>query len=137
MVDPLTITSTILSVAKALFGLRSQLREAHRERRDRIAVYFETVSRTLAEVSATLREGQVPHGKCAEMATYARQLADTIGDEIGQDDVARLASDLEQAHEVEMLFAFNALPDRDDRLSKLDEASGVFMALAVSLRAAP
>ncbi len=100
--------------------------------------YFEEISKCLAEVASKLRAGEVPHGKCAELGTYAARLPVTIGDEIGDAEAQQLARDLDSAHEVELLlFELGQSPDRDAQLAKLDEASGIFTALATSLRAAP
>jgi hypothetical protein len=71
------------------------------------------------------------------LGTYAARLPVTIGDEIGDAEAQQLARDLDSAHEVELLlFELGQSPDRDAQLAKLDEASGIFTALATSLRAA-
>ena len=128
---------TILNVAGRLWELRKALMRARRERRDRIATYFERISKCLGEVSAELKANQVPHGKCAELQTYARMLPDTIGDQIMKAEAHQLAQDLESAHEVELLlYQLGSSPDRDEELAKLDQAAGVFMALANTIKAA-
>ena len=133
----ITAIDTILSVAGRLFALKGALSRARRDRRDRIAEYFEQVSRCLTEVSGTLKKGEVPHGKCAEMQVYATQLADTISDQVNKDEAKRLGEQLESAHEVErLLYLLDSSPDRDSELAKLDEAAGKFQGLATSIRAA-
>ena len=129
---------TILSVAKTLFGFKDVLDKSHRDRKDRIASYFESISKCLAEISSKLKANKVPHGRCAEMKFYASQLPNTVGDVIGKAEAQRLAKDLESAHEVELLLSkLYQSPDRASQLAKLDEASGIFQALANSIRAEP
>jgi len=126
----------ILSVADKLFSLRGEFRKAHREKRDRIADLFEKISKCIADVSTELKADKEPYGKCAEMLTYANMLEDTVKDEIGEEKAEQLAQDLIDAHEVEALWIqLHNAPDRDNQLAKLDQASGVFIAIANLLRA--
>lgn len=127
---------TILSVAKALFDFKGEFDKSRRDRKDRIAQYFEEISKCLAEISSELKAHKYPYGKCAEMRTYADRLPRTVGDIIGKNEAQRLAKDLESAHEVELLFnQLEGSPNRRRDLAKLEEASGIFKALANSLRA--
>jgi hypothetical protein len=131
------IIEKLLSIAKTLLGFKDELEKSRRERRDRIATYFEAISMCLSEVADKLRAGDVPHGRCAELGTYAAQLPATIGDEIGDAEAQRLAQQLDSAHEVELLLnQLGQSTDRDAQMAKLDEASGIFKALAASIRAA-
>ena|ERR1051325_3662560 len=127
----------IVNIARTLFGLKGDLEKARRDRRDRIADYFDAISRTVAEVAASLRQREVPHGKCAEMRTYADQLVETVGDEIGQQKAEPLAEQLKDAHEVELLLSeVYGATDAEEKLAQLEEASGLFKATATSIRAA-
>ena len=111
--------------------------KARRERRKEIGAYFEQISVCLGEVSSQLKANQVPHGKCAELQTYAQKLPGTIGDHIKETEAQKLAQDLESAHEVELLLSqLESSGDRDAELAKLDRAAGMFMALANTIRAA-
>lgn len=132
----MVIIDTILSVAKALLGFTESFKKARRERKDRIANYFEEVSKCLEEVSKELKADRYPHGKCAEMGIYADRLTNTVGHVIGKVEAKKLAKNLKKVHEVEKLFSelYNS-PNKTRELTKLDEASGIFRALAVSLRA--
>ena len=126
----------ILFVAQTLFSFRGEFRKARHEKRDRIADLFEKISKCIADVSTELKADEIPHGKCAEMLTYANMLSDTVKDEIGEEKAEQLAQDLIEAHEVEALWGpLHNAPDRDNQLAKLDQASGVFIALANLLRA--
>jgi hypothetical protein len=95
----------ILSVAKALWGYRDLFDEARREKRDRIASYFEQISRCLAETSAMLKDNQYPHGACGEMLGYADMLPETVGGIIGKEKAQDLANQLRSMHELEVVFS--------------------------------
>ena len=132
------IIEAILLVARELFGLRVNLENAKRERRERIAQYLETIATTLSEVATELRLGRVPHGKCAEMGGHADLLHETIGNAIDTERVRELASVLKGAHEVEQIYyELDNARGSDTEIAKLDEAAGLFRALAASVKAAP
>ena len=128
----------ILSVAERLWGLKTAFSELRRDRRDRVAEYFAAVSACLEQVTATLRAGEIPHGKCGEMQVYARSLAQTIGDVVGREEARELAGMLGKAHDVEWMVVDLGphSPEREERLGKMEQASGMFSGLAVSMRAA-
>jgi len=127
----------ILTIARTLFSLKGDLAKARRDRRDRIADYFDGISKTVGEVADSLKRREVPHGKCAEMAAYADMLPATVGDELGAEKAETLAKQLKDAHEVELLFSEVGGPDADNKIAQLEEASGWFRATATSIRAAP
>ncbi len=127
----------ILTIARTLFGFKADLAKTRRDRRDRIADYFESISKTVEEVAITLKQGQVPHGKCAEMGAYADMLPATVGDELGTQIAQTLATQLRDAHDVERLFSEVSGPDAQAKIGQLEEASGLFKATATSIRAAP
>jgi len=134
MSDP---ASLILSVANSLWNLRDQLNRARRDRRDRIAEYFASLSDCLGAVASSLREGDIPHGRCAEMEVYASKLPDTIGDVVGREEAADQARALAEAHNVEWLVADLGPdePERETRLADIERAAGIFTALATTMRA--
>lgn len=130
------IIDEILGVAKELFGLRDLLSKAKADRRAKVATFFENVSGCVADVSTSLKEGQVPHGKCAEMEVYAQELPALVADELGKDRAQALGGRLRAAYEVERILGeLPANSDRDEELAKLDQAAGVFRALANVVRA--
>ena len=129
------IIDTLLGVAKTLFGLRGELKKAKVDRRGRIATYFESISKCLADVSTSLKDGQVPHGKCAEMKTYAEALPAAISHEIGYSEARRLSEELGAAYQVEALLSELSDSNQERELAKLDEAAGIFQALANTIRA--
>lgn len=126
----------ILSVAKALWGYKDLFDKAKREKRDRIANYFEQISRCLAETSTMLKDNQYPHGACGEMLGYADMLPETVGGIISKEKAQDLANQLHSMHELEKLYSqLHDAPDKDEQLGRLLEASGILQALANSLRA--
>ena len=130
--------SLILQVAEKLWGLRNELSRVRRDRRDRVADYFTTIGACLRDVAASLRNDVIPHGKCAEMEVYASRLAETVGEAIGNQVAEEQAAMLREAHQVEWLLSEldPGHPEREMRLAKIERASGIFDALAATIRAA-
>lgn len=129
------IIDTILEVAKELLGLGEHLKKAKKERREEVALFFEKVSTCLRDVMTSLMAETVPHGKCAEMETYARDLPGKVSDQLGKQKAEELGAKLWSAYAVEGLVAeLHDRPSRDAELAKLDEAAGVFDALSNLVR---
>jgi hypothetical protein len=132
------IIETLLKVAKQLFGLKSELMLAKKERKATIATYLENVAITITEVAIELRLGNVPHGKCAEMGGHTELLQETIGDLIDKKKLEDLTSYLKTAVEVESIaIELDKAKDSEKEIAKLDEAAGWFRALAASINASP
>jgi hypothetical protein len=76
--------------------------------------------------------------KCAEMSVYASKLPETVGDAIGDKVAREQAQALQEAHQIEWLVSeFDpGHPERETRLGKIEQASGIFDALAATIRAA-
>ncbi len=133
--DPFTNIRGILGVAKSLFGLLGGLRKARTQRRAAMATLFERISECLVVVSAEIRTGNIPHGKCAEVITYAEELPVVIGEEVGQEKAEELGRVLHSAYSVEGLAqAVNEVADKEPYLREIEEAAGKFRALAHILR---
>jgi hypothetical protein len=129
--DPLGIVRGILGVAKSLMGMVGGLRKARAERKAAVATLFEKISDCLAAVSAEIRIGNVPHGKCAEIITYAEELPEVVRAEIGSEKADELGRALQEAHSVEGLANdLNAIEDKEYYLRDIEEAAGKFRALA-------
>jgi len=129
----------ILSLGKALFDLQKQLRKADQERRQQIAEYFSHISECLAGISEQLESGKVARAKCAELEIYARDLPSKIEDQVTATRARELANQLATAAIARGAVARD-LESNDERganIAKLEEASGVFNALANSIRATP
>jgi hypothetical protein len=137
------VIDDILSVGKALFDLQKELRKADHERRKQIAEYFSSISECLAGISKDLESGKVARAKCAELEIYARDLPVTIQDQVPAERVRELAGQLAIATIAPRAAGATVADDlasddmRADNIAKLDESSGVFKALANSIRATP
>lgn len=128
------IGDVILWVAERFLDYRERFKAAQRDRRDRIADYFEHIATCLEKISEELRLDRIPHGSCAEIEEYAKNLPDVIKEDIGSEKAEELSAKLHLAHEVERL----AIDSKERaQLHKIDEASGKFRALSSYIRAAP
>jgi len=134
--NPLAIVKSIWGVAQTLFGFVAALKSSKADRRARMATLFEQISDCLIVVSAEIRLGNVPHGKCAEMDTYAAELPGVIKDEVGQAKADELGTLLHSSHTVEQLaVGITQLADKEPCLREIEEAAGKFRALAHIVRA--
>lgn len=132
------IIETILIVAKELFGLKSELMQAKKERKVKVSDYLINVANTISEITIELRLGNVPHGKCAEMGGHTELLQETIGDLIDNKKLEDLTSYLKTATEVESIaIELDSAKESENEIAKLDEAAGLFRALAASIIAKP
>jgi hypothetical protein len=132
----LDVAKGILDVVKSLFGLSDQLRASNRQRREDMAKLFESISDCLAATSAEIRAGQVPHGRCGELITYAEALPAAIAKEAGEARAKDLGNRLHSAYGVEQLaIELTNVPDKEPHLAVLEEASGKFKALGNLVRA--
>jgi hypothetical protein len=92
----------------------------------------------LASVSAEIRSGRIPHGRCGELITYAQTLPGLISAEVGDARASSLGSTLHSAYNVEQLaIMLREAPEKEPYLSQLEEASGKFQALAKLILVAP
>lgn len=131
----LDIFKTILEVAKSLLGLSDSLKAADSKRKAEMATLFEKISDCLATVSSEIRSGNVPHGKCHELMTYAVELPALIVEEVGVERAKELGETLHSAYNVEgMAMAIGQTADKEPYLQQVEEASGKFRALANLLR---
>ena len=136
MINIFDLVKNILEVSKSLLGLSSTLAAAEHQRREGMAVLFEKISFGLAKVSSLIRMGKVPHGKCGELETYAKDLPNAIRVELG-DRATELGNTLLSAHRVEQIaMDLNELSEEDKEpfLKDIEEASGKFQALANIVR---
>jgi hypothetical protein len=134
----LEIFKIILDVAKSLLGISDQLRKADQQRRTDLANLFEQISDTLVAVSTEIREGGIPHGRCAELQQYSAELPALLKDELGESRAQELGETLFSAYNVESV-AMNLQQVMDDQekepyLAQIEEASGKFRALANLVR---
>ena len=134
------IIETLLSVGKALFGLRGELAKARKDRKKDVADFIDTIARTIDDAAVSLRQNQYPGGKCAELFAHSQQMEAAIGDLIGEARARELAAQLQEIWEIERLFgelSADTPPERTRKLSVLDEAAGQFRATAAFVRVSP
>jgi hypothetical protein len=130
------IIKDIIDVAKALFGFRDSLAKAQKEKRDQMADYFHGVSVCLAATYEGLTSNVVPHGRCAELSSYADSLPEVVKGFIEESKAQELSHLLKRSYRVEGLWEeFNANPEKRKELPIIAEASGIFLALSNSVRA--
>lgn len=131
----LTVARSILDVVKSLLDVSQSLRTADRQRRQDMAELFSGISGCLGETSASLRRGEVPHGRCAELLQYAQALPAVVGRELGPVRAEELGRQLFEAHRVEQLAVeLGQAADKEPYLAQLDEAAGKWVALASLVR---
>src|SRR5687768_16596551 len=97
------IIKTIFEVGKNLFGLRTELEKAKRDRRDRVAVYFSDIAKLIEEVSASLKLKRYPHGSCAELEELANQMPETLKDLLPEKVIQDNHQKLLEVHKIELL----------------------------------
>ena len=118
--------------------MQETFRKSDGERRKQIADYFQNISHCLEGIAQELSQRKLPHAKCAELQTYAAELPAAISDEIGMEKAGNLAGQLSAAAGIKgtLLEEAERSQERTDKISKIEEAAGVFRALAVSIAAA-
>ena len=134
------IIETIFAVGQKLFGLRLELAKARLGRKEAVADFLAAVATSIEEASAELKQDRYPHGKCQELLAHSQHMEAAIGDLIGQAEARNLGLQLAEVHEIERLHAelgASAGPDRQRKLSVLDQAAGQFRATAAFVRVSP
>ena len=81
----------LLEVVAKLDGFRDKFQQTGEKRRERIASYFSEISKCLGGAAEKLENGKVPSTEWGELKTYAEKLPETIGEEIGQEQVKELS----------------------------------------------
>jgi hypothetical protein len=133
--DPITLVGNILGVAKSLLGITDKLQSAEQARKEKIGSLFENISDCLVGVSSEIGSGNVPHGRCNELITYAQELPDLIRADVGDQKADELGQTLHSAYNVEgMAIDLSAATDKEPYLKEIEEASGKFRALANIVR---
>jgi hypothetical protein len=130
------IIKDIIDVAKALFGVKENLAKANKQKRNEMAEYFQAISVCLVGTYENLLENEVPHGRCGELAEYARSMPKVIEGFVHDDKAIELSELLLSSHKVEGLWdQFNENPEKKKDLPVIAEAAGIFLALSNSVRA--
>ena len=131
------IVKTIFDVAKSLFGLRTELEKAERDKRDRVAAYFLDIGKLIEEVSAKLKLKQYPHDSCAQLEALAKLMPETLKGLLPEKTVREIHEKLYPGHKIKLFFGQNSPLKPNEipgKLVQLDEAAGTFKALAAHLK---
>jgi hypothetical protein len=134
------IVDTLLAVGKSLFGLRTELAKARQSRKQQVADFVACIAQSIEDASASLKQNAYPHGKCEEILAHSQHMEAAIGDLVGVPKAQELAAQLREVWEVELLFSelrSDPEPERDRKLSVLDQAAGQFRATAAFVRVSP
>jgi hypothetical protein len=132
----MSLIDSLVSFVTDVWNLKESLNKAKRDQRERIAKYFENIRDCIIDVVAKLRIDQIPHGSCAEMEMYAKQLPDLVHGVLKDDESIRLQKELYKAHLTEkFIVEIEGRPDRDAKLAELEESAGRLKAIANYLHA--
>jgi hypothetical protein len=123
------VISDIVALARDLSNLRETLRGARREKRDRLASYFEQIGASLDDAHADLREGGNAVRACAQLHQYVDLIPPTVDETLGAEKAALLRGSLRTA-----LFLRGLPRSSGEDLDDLARAAGTFTGLAVYLR---
>ena len=135
-----TIIETILNVGQKLFGLRLELTKARQGRKELVTAFLASIAQSIEEASAQLKQGTYPHGKCQELLVHSQNMAEAIGDLVGQAQAQELGTQLAEVHDIERLYGELGTDTDTDRLRKLsvlDQAAGQFRATSAFVRVSP
>lgn len=134
------IIGTIIDAAAKLFGLRGELSKARKERKQEVADFLAAIGKNIEEVSASLKQGQYPHGGCQVLLTHSQMMEQAIGDLVGEVRAREIANQLREVWEIERLHAeMGAMspPEKQRSLDALDQGAGLFSATADIVRVSP
>ena len=134
------IITTLLGVGTKLFGLRTALSKARKERKKAVSDFIAAIAQSIEDASGSLKQLQYPSGKCQELLAHSEHMEAAIGDLVGKAQAKELADQLRQVWEIEQLFGeLKGVSDAERlrRLAVLDTAAGQFRATASFVRASP
>ncbi|WP_346289448.1 hypothetical protein [Sphaerothrix gracilis] len=146
-------------VAKSVASVSGTFQAMESERREKVASYLSEIGTTLTQVSSALRKGEALNELQGAMQIHVSMFAETVAGIVEPSLIEKLQSILGEHWTYEMLESQiydmdyqyltgneqNDFPEHDYltpkdglteyRLGKLDEAAGMFKALAAALRA--
>lgn len=121
--------------------------QAEREKIERLANFFEQISKCLEGTADAIRKGKSPGKYCAELSEYLRGLKNLIGKRMSEADVTRLDKYLRVAYIMPGAVVYErelgadlapvrgTIRDRKKRADKIDEVGAYFKATANKLKA--
>jgi hypothetical protein len=135
-VTEIALISSLLKVASSLFGLFKGASALDKAKAEGLAVLLEKVADCLVATTVAIRGGQVPHGECGRLQTYAMELPQALDGFMAAEKATDLGDLLLSAYRVEGLaYDLAQTSDREAHLAQLEEASGKFRATADLIRA--
>ena len=135
MVEVALITS-FLEVASSLFGIFRGAHEVDAARAEKLADLLEKISACLSAVMLSISVGDVTHGECAKLESYARSLPKLLEGVVSPERAKELGDRLLSAYNVEgMAIEVMSMPEQTKHLILLEVAAGRFNASADLLRA--
>ena len=130
------IIKGLMFLADKLFSLSDTIKKSRRNQKDRVAEYCERISDTLTQAFKELEKGIIPHGLCAQMDSYMRDLKSVLKDTLSDDEYNDLREVLQVAYEVEHIDReLQNPPRKGSKYAELDIAAGKFRAVADKIRA--
>jgi hypothetical protein len=94
MIERLLIDG-LLKVADTLLGLRDRVKKADADRRQRVSLYFDNVSRCLSNIAKAFRDNTKPWQACGELEEYNTHKCEVaIAEVFGEDLANELRSEL-------------------------------------------
>ena len=130
------IIKGLIFLGDKLLSLSDTIRKSRRDQKDRVAEYCERVADTLSQAFKELERGVIPHGLCAQMDNYMRDLRIVLEYTLTDDEYNDLRDALQVAYQVEHID--RELPDpprQGSKYAELDIAAGKFRAVADKIRA--
>lgn len=114
--------SDIKEVATILYELSDRFQQAKAERSQNIAKYFQQIEQCLRKSINALENQQEPVTEWGELAVYANNFSNILGDEIGEDEANRLSEKLR--------ITAQDVPQLGSDTSEIKSLAGQFKGLA-------
>lgn len=128
MADPV---ETISFVARRLIQFEQKFAKAPPPRRRGASQLFSQIARSIGALAPELSRDHLPHDACRELALFTSRLEETVADELGAQEAARLTEALGKACDKEALFLAFRTSDRKKHLEEeLEKSSILIQALA-------
>jgi len=81
----ITWADLIMRLLNSLFDSKLKLTNLHRDKRDRVADYFDQISKTLLEAAADFKNNDRPWDKYREVSYYLNDFVNVVGDNLKDD----------------------------------------------------
>ena len=84
------VIGIIVDIAQAIFGFRDRFKAQSRDKKDRLAVYFESIGVTLYDIGVCLHKKTVPSRSLGELQVHAEMLAEIVAPVMGEEKAKSL-----------------------------------------------